>query len=131
MEQPVSSSAMRAKILIVDDDESLAEYFSDLLLSQGFETAVFNNSKAALNYCKTNLDDFSLVISDVCMPEMKGDELAKEILSLNSDMPIILCSGYTEHTSKQQLLDLGIKSFMDKPVDSAALLDVINNLKLC
>ena len=131
MEQSISSSAMRAKILIVDDDESLAEYFSDLLLSQGYETTVFNSSKAALNYCKTNLSDFNLVISDICMPEMQGDELAKEILSLKSDMPIILCSGYNEHTSRQQLLDLGVKNFMDKPVDSSKLLGVINDLKLC
>ena len=131
MDQSISHSTTGTKVLIVDDDESLAEYFSDLLLSRGYKTTVFNDSKAALSYCKKNLCDFNLVISDICMPEMKGDELAKEILSLNSDMPIILCSGYNEHTSKQQLLDLGVKNLMDKPVKSSDLLNAISNLKLC
>jgi len=111
--------AMTSKILIVDDNESVAEYFSDFLISNGFETTVFNSSKAALNYCKENLHQYKLVISDICMPDITGDQLAKEILSLDSNMPIILCSGYMEHVSKEQLLNIGIKSFMDKPINSS------------
>jgi len=122
---------MTAKILIVDDNESIAEYFSDLLISNGFDTTVFNSSKDALHYCKTNLHQYKLVISDICMPDINGDQLAKEILDLDSDMPIILCSGYMEHISREQLLDLGIKNFMEKPINSAKLLTIIDELDLC
>ena len=124
-------TAMTAKILIVDDNESVAEYFSDLLISNGFATTVFNSSNDALNYCKTNLHDYKLVISDICMPNMTGDQLAKEILNLDSDMPIILCSGYMEHISREQLLEIGIKNFMEKPINSAKLLTIIDELNLC
>ena len=122
---------MTAKILIVDDNESVAEYFSDLLISNGFDTTVFNSSRDALNYCKTNLHHYKLVISDICMPNMTGDQLAKEILNLDSGMPIILCSGYMEHISREQLLDLGIKNFMEKPINSEKLLTIIGELNLC
>lgn len=122
---------MTTKILIIDDDEALAEYYSELLLSNGFHTTVFNSSKKALDYCRSNLHKYKLVISDICMPEMNGDRLAKEILSLNPEMPIILCSGYAEHISKEQLLNIGIKSFMEKPVNSSKLLTIIDELNLC
>jgi len=122
---------MTAKILIIDDDESVAEYFSDFLISYGFQTTVFNSSQKALDYCKTNLHKYKLVISDVCMPEISGDQLAREILNLNSEIPIILCSGYVEHISKEQLLNIGIKSFMDKPINSSELLTIIGELNLC
>lgn len=122
---------MTAKILIVDDNEPVAEYISDLLISHGFHTTIFTSSKHALDYCKANLQKYRLVISDICMPDMNGDQLAREILSLDSDMPIILCSGYVDHISKEQLLDIGIKEFMDKPIDSAKLLTIIGDLNLC
>ena len=122
---------MTAKILIIDDNESVAGYFSDLLTSNDFHTTVFNNSKKALDYCKTNLHQYKLVISDVCMPEINGDQLAKEILNLNPAMPIILCSGYVEHISKEELLNIGIYSFMDKPINSSELLAIIGELNLC
>ena len=122
---------MTAKILIIDDNESVAEYFSDFLTSHGFQTTIFNSSKNALDYCKTNLHEYNLVISDICMPEISGDQLAKEILKLNSTMPIILCSGYFEHISKNELLNIGIHSFMEKPINSSKLLTVIGQLNLC
>lgn len=123
--------AMPAKILIIDDNEAVAEYFSDLLTSHGFQTTVFNSSKNALDYCKKNLHQYSLVISDICMPEITGDQLAKEILKLNSAMPIVLCSGYFEHISINELLNLGIHSFIEKPVNGSELLTIIGELNLC
>ena len=122
---------MTAKILIVDDNEAMAEYFSDFLISNGFYTTVFNSSEEALAYCKKNLHQYQLVISDIRMPGMTGDLLAKEILNLDSNMSIILCSGYMEHTSKEQLLSIGIKNFMEKPINSSKLLTIIGELNLC
>lgn len=124
-------SVMTTKIMIVDDDKPLSEYFSTLLESNGYLTTVFNDSQAALNYCKSNLNDYSLVISDICMPHIQGNVLAREILNINPNMPIILCSGYCANISKQDLLDSGVKRFMDKPINSSILLKTIDELKLC
>jgi len=122
---------MAAKILIIDDNEAVAEYFSELLKSNGFNTTVFNCSEKALAYCKSNLHRYQLVISDIRMPNINGDQLAKEILRLNPNMPIILCSGYMDHISRKQLLDIGIKDFMEKPINSSKLLTTIGELNLC
>jgi len=122
---------MTARILIVDDNEALAEYFSDFLTSNGFNTTVFNCSQTALDYCKINLHQYKLVMSDICMPNMTGDQFAKEILSIDPNMPIILCSGYMDHISEEQLLNIGIKHFMEKPINSSKLLTIIGELNLC
>ncbi|MCW8933257.1 MAG: response regulator [Gammaproteobacteria bacterium] len=117
------------RVLIVDDNETLAEYYSDLLTFNGCKTTVFNNSLAALSDFELNNYDF--VLSDISMPNMNGDELAVEMLKVNPQIPIVLCSGFHPETTVQELLNLGIRDFLPKPIDSSRLLDIINNLKLC
>ena len=119
------------KILIIDDDLSMAQYVSELLISIGCETTVFNDSRAALENFKIRLDDYNLVVSDVCMPNMTGDCLAEEILKLSPEMPIVLCSGYAPHVDKQKVLDMGVKEFMEKPIDSLKLVQIVSELKVC
>jgi len=117
------------RVLIVDDNESLAEYYSDLLTLNGCETTVFNNSLDALTDFKLNSYDF--VLSDISMPNMTGDELAVEILKLEPKTPIVLCSGFHPGKTGQELLDLGIRDFLPKPIDSSRLLNIINEFKIC
>jgi len=123
-----SSSGLR--VLIVDDDKNMAEYLSDLLISIDCETNIFNDSRAALDEFKIKLDDYDLVVSDVCMPNITGDFLAEEILNIRPDMNIVLCSGYAPHVDKQKLLDMGVKAFMEKPINSSKLVQIVNELKV-
>lgn len=125
-----SPSNAYKKILIVDDDAAVANFFDDLLRSRGYTTNIFTDSEAALAHCKTNLSDYGLIISDVCMPNLPGDLFAQQIHSINKNIPIILCSGYCSHTNKQTLLERGIYEFIDKPVNSSKLLKIINELQL-
>jgi len=117
------------RVLIVDDNESLAEYYSDLLTLNGCETTVFNNSLDALTDFKLNSYDF--VLSDISMPNMSGDELAMEILKIKPEIPIVLCSGFHPGKTDQELLNLGIRDFLPKPIDSSRLLNIINEFKIC
>lgn len=119
------------RVLIVDDNESLAEYYSDLLTLNGCQTTVFYNSLDALADFKFKQNNYDLVLSDISMPDMNGDELALEILKVKPDIPIVLCSGFHPETTDQELLNLGIKEFLPKPIDSSKLLNIINELKLC
>jgi len=119
------------RVLIVDDNESLAEYYSDLLTLNGCKTTVFNNSLDALSEIKFKLNNYDFVLSDISMPNMTGDELAAEILKVNPDIPIVLCSGFHPQTTAQELLNIGIKEFLPKPIDSSRLLNIINELKIC
>ena len=61
-------------------------------------------------------DKFDLVITDMTMPNMTGDELAGELMNIRADIPVILCTGYSERISKERAQDLGIKEFILKPI---------------
>lgn len=130
MESVDASMAIRdLKVLIIDDEALMAEYFSDLLITKGCVTTVFNDSVAALEHLKSHKNSYSLVLSDINMPKLRGDDLAKEILNLYPDMPVILCSG--EYIDKNNLQAIGVKEFLQKPIDSTKLFQIINELKLC
>jgi len=118
------------KILIVDDEVAIASFLGDLLSSRGYATSIFTSSEMALEHCRTNLADYGLIISDICMPNLTGDQFAQQIHSINKNMPIVLCSGYCDHTSKQELLENGIYEYLEKPINSSKLLKIINELQL-
>ena len=128
---PQKKASDSFRVLIVDDNESLAEYYSDLLTLNGCKTTVFNNSLDALTEFKFKLNSYDFVLSDISMPNMTGDELAVEILKVKPDIPIILCSGFHPETTNKELLNLGIKDFLAKPIDSSRLLNIINEFKIC
>lgn len=117
------------RVLLVDDDVYVAEFLSDLLISCGCETVIFNDSQKALEDFKVSFDKYDLVISDVCMPNMTGDYLAEAMLKLSSNTPIILCSGYAPHVDKQKVLDMGVKDFIEKPIDCEKLVKQIIEIK--
>jgi len=74
---------------------------------------------------KNHPNDFDVVVTDQTMPDMTGEALAKEILAIRPDIPIILTSGYSESINKQKAKNIGIREFAMKPLgiqDFAALL---------
>ena len=65
---------------------------------------------------RKDLDRFDLVITDMTMPKMTGDELSKELLKIRSNIPIILCSGFSDKIDEIKTKDLGIREFVMKPI---------------
>ena len=61
-------------------------------------------------------DKFDLVITDMTMPNMTGDELAAKMMKIRADIPVILCTGYSERISKDKAHEIGIKEFVLKPI---------------
>ncbi|MGD9013701.1 MAG: response regulator, partial [Desulfobacterales bacterium] len=59
---------------------------------------------------------FDLVITDIVMPNMSGDKLADKIIGIRSDIPIVLCTGYSEKFTRQHATDMGIQAFLMKPL---------------
>jgi len=81
------------------------------------------SSIEALEAFRANPGRFDLVITDFTMPNMTGMELTKELLKLRSDIPIILCTGYSEHINEDKAKGYGVRAFLMKPV----VLDEIAN----
>ena len=77
---------------------------------------------------RANPHDFDLILTDMTMPDITGDRLAKEILLIKSDTPIIICTGFSERINKEQAEMMGVKGFLMKPVIKSDLAEMIRNV---
>ncbi len=83
--------------------------------SLGYKVVTKTSSLEALETFRADPDGFDLVITDMTMPGLRGEELAREIIALRPDMPIILCTGYSELINETQAREMGISEFVMKP----------------
>jgi CheY-like chemotaxis protein len=102
-------------ILFIDDEESLLKMVKRILEHFGYQVETKTNPAEALEMFRSGPDRFDLVITDMTMPQMTGQRLAKEILDICPDMPIILCTGFREKISEETAGELGIKALVFKP----------------
>ena len=104
------------RILFVDDETALVNFGRQMLESLGYKVTARTSSIEALELFKAKADCFDLVITDMTMPNMTGDELARKLTSIQPDIPVILCSGYSARINQQQSAAAGIRAFISKPV---------------
>lgn len=103
-------------ILLVDDESPLVESGAKLLEILGYRVTGMTSSLDALRLFRETPRDFDLLLTDLTMPHMTGDELAQEVLSIRKDMPIIICTGFSEQFSQKNAGELGIKDYLIKPL---------------
>lgn len=115
------------KILVVDDEESLASFMAELLLSYGYEASYLIDSSEALAKFKRDPDHFSLLITDFTMPKMTGEKLIESIREFRPELPAILCTGYSDKFDSEVLKKLNIPCF-EKPVNIKNILLKISEL---
>lgn len=115
-------------ILVVDDEMSVARLHGQLLESCGFRVSVETDGLSALELFENNPAKFDIVVTDQTMPKMTGGELAVNLLKIKPDLPVILCTGYSEHLSEEDALKLGIKAYLMKPVKTRTMIDTIREL---
>jgi len=102
-------------ILFVDDEEDLIEIGAKMLSHLGYEVATRSDGAEALEAFRAQPERFDLVITDMTMPNLTGDRLAKELMKIRPDIPIILCTGFSENISEQKAKEIGIRGFSMKP----------------
>lgn len=123
--KPLQVVGRLESILLVDDEEPLLTIGQELLEHLGYKVVAKASSKEALTTFEAQPDRFNLVITDYTMPKMNGVEFAKALLRVRPDIPIILCTGYSDVISAEQAKSLGIKEFLMKPFAFRELGDVI------
>lgn len=104
------------KVLFVDDEQMIKEIGEKTLQQMGCDVDAFTDSIEALKHFQKDPDNFDLVITDLTMPMLTGNQLALEILSLRPDIPIVLTTGYSDLIDENHALELGIKEFILKPL---------------
>ena len=103
------------RIFFIDDEEILGEVAFSALTRLGYQVEVFSDSVHALQSIKSQMDSIDMIITDQNMPNMTGFELSKKILEIKQDLPIILCTGYSNLVDEQIAKDTGIQGFLMKP----------------
>ena len=102
-------------ILLVDDEEVLVNLGRQSLENLGYHVTTRSSSLEALYLFREKPMDFDVVITDLTMPDLTGDKLAMKLLEIRKDIPIILCTGFSEKMNKELARKIGIRAFLQKP----------------
>ncbi len=105
----------KERILFIDDEPAIASLGMLMLERLGYEVIVQKSGSEALALFKTQHQKIDLVITDMTMPGMTGEALAREMMHVRPDIPIILCTGFSHRINQQKALQSGIKKFIMKP----------------
>lgn len=116
------------RILFLDDDEMLISLGDRMLTELGYHVTTMSSSTAALDLVVASPDLFDLIITDQTMPDLSGSDFIKEVLNVRSDLPCILCTGYSSKISPDEASGLGIKAFLLKPYEQFELAQTIRNV---
>jgi len=118
----------RERILFIDDEPAIAGFGRSFLKSLGYHVDTEIDSVAALAKFTADPVAYDLVITDQTMPEITGLELARSMLALRPDLPIILCTGYSAALSEHEVHSAGIRRFLAKPLDTKMLADAVREV---
>jgi len=116
------------KILFVDDEAAVAKMGSRILEGLGYSVTTRTSSVEALQFFRAEPNEFDLIISDMTMPNMTGDELSVELMKIRPDIPVVLCTGYSKKMSEKAALEIGIKAFASKPITKADLAKTVRKV---
>jgi PAS domain S-box-containing protein len=116
------------RILFVDDESQIVTMGVKVLERYGYTVTGKTSSIAALSAFQKNPGQFDLVITDMAMPGMIGTEFAKKIMDIRPDIPVILCTGFSEKINADTATDIGIRDYIQKPVLSDHLLTTVRSV---
>jgi ABC-type amino acid transport substrate-binding protein/signal transduction histidine kinase/ActR/RegA family two-component response regulator len=103
-------------IWVLDDDAAIALIAQKMVQNLGYTARVFTRSDQLIDEFKKNGDRVDLIITDMTMPDRTGAELARLLIDLRADIPIILCTGFNESIDAAKAKAIGIREFLMKPV---------------
>ena len=114
-----------ARILVVDDEPSIAHVTAEMLEFAGFEATIETDSKRAAERFEAAPDYFDLIITDQTMPHLTGHQLSVIVLNRRPHLPVLLMTGHSAVVDERQALALGIRRYLRKPVPRAELLQAV------
>lgn len=116
----------KLRILIVDDDDMMAESLAEVCKLEGYETVVPQKPSKAIDVLQGG--DIDVVVSDIKMPEMNGVELLKAVKKIDENIPVILITGYTHDEMVQEAMDEGVYEILFKPMNPDKFFEILKNL---
>ncbi|MDJ0521306.1 MAG: PAS domain-containing protein [Planctomycetota bacterium] len=124
-EERVAAGTLR--VLVADDDEMVLQVSTLMLESAGFEVVVACDGQEAVELFREQADEIDLVLLDMTMPRLSGEEAFRELREISPDVPVVLSSGYTEQEARGRLEGDGVAGFVQKPYRAVDLMGEIQN----
>ncbi len=115
------------RILLVEDDPQVATAVERMLEALGYEVTAFASGLEALERFRAGPDAFDAVLTDQTLPGLGGDELARALLALRPELPVIICSGFSERVDEERARQIGARAFLLKPLDLAQLAEALRS----
>ncbi|MCP5004250.1 MAG: response regulator [Planctomycetes bacterium] len=106
----------QGRVLFVDDEEPLAQLGKEMLELLGYDVVIRTSSSDALRTFCLEPNRYDVVITDLTMPNISGDDFARELLNIRPDLPVILCTGFSHTMTQEKAETLGIRAFLMKPL---------------
>jgi len=126
--EPLIAIHGEERILLVDDEAQIIDIEQQILERLGYKVTPKTDSEEALEEFAAQPDRFDLVITDMTMPKMTGDQLARRMMDIKPQIPVILCTGFNEAISEEKALAMGIDKFVMKPIVKDELASTIRTV---
>ncbi len=122
---PLGILTINAQGHILDTNPRLLER---MLMHLGYRVTSRTGSVEALAVFRSQPENFDLVLTDIAMPNMSGLELSEELLRIRADIPIVLCTGFSETVSREKAIAVGIRDYIMKPFVSSRIAATIRRV---
>jgi two-component system cell cycle sensor histidine kinase/response regulator CckA len=123
----VTRAGRPVRVLVVDDEASIRYFVERALNGQGFAVTTANGADEALDLAG-RLEPFDLLLTDVVMPPINGDELARRLRRLTPDIKVLYLTGYSDTIFSERTMLWKDEAFLEKPCSLAALLEAVSLL---
>ncbi|MCP3872953.1 MAG: response regulator, partial [Desulfobacteraceae bacterium] len=115
------------RILLVDDEKAIIEMEQQMLERLGYQVTAKTDSTEALKMIKADPNNFDLIITDMTMPNITGIQLANEVKTMDIDIPIIICTGFSDQINELNSKRLGFHGYVVKPIIKKEIAQAIRN----
>jgi CheY-like chemotaxis protein len=112
----VQSGCKKPQILVVDDEQATLGLVSRILSDADYEVTTAQSGFDCLDHFRQQAFQFDLVLLDLTMPFMDGEETFRRLRELRPDIPVVMCTGFIQHERLQRLMSEGLSGFLRKPV---------------
>jgi CheY-like chemotaxis protein len=126
--QPPAATKGKEHILLIDDEAQIIDIEQQILERLGYSVTSKTDSAEALKEFSAKPHQFDLVITDMTMPKITGDRLARKMLEIKPNIPVILCTGFNETITTEKALSLGIDQLVMKPIVKDQLANLIRTV---
>jgi CheY-like chemotaxis protein len=109
------------RVMVVDDEPAVAAYLANALARFGYRTSTFTSAEVALQHLADPSERYDLIITDMTMPRLSGEDMLREAQRLRPHLPVVVCTGYSASMTSERAHELGAAGYLAKPISITEL----------